>query len=232
MTVLGWGAWEQGCRWCGRVPHRHQGPDVGAEEGDEKEKWGARRELCLLQGKGLCCHGIFIPLWEMETCDTPIKSAMVWQDGQLDPSCAPQGAQLLAGCPLEGGTAQMGLCPPPPDRSTRLLHPCRVWGGCHQLWMSPTPLFCCNRVTSQQQPQQRPGPSMCHLTRRGDKGVLLEPSGDPPVCPSQGGGMQGSLAGSSRQGCARAVLAPPSSARCPSDQVAMGPGVPRVSPPH
>lgn len=65
---------------------RHRGPHVGTGEGEEKEKCRAGQELCLLQRKGLCCHGIFIPLWEMKECDTPIKSVIARQDGQPDPA--------------------------------------------------------------------------------------------------------------------------------------------------
>lgn len=89
----------------------------GAGEGDEEEKWGAEQEPCLLQGKGLCCHGIFIPLWEMETCDTPIKSAMAWQDGQPDPagrattsSVSPGGGHSTAGSPATSQTSPPGSC--------------------------------------------------------------------------------------------------------------------------
>lgn len=60
---LGWSTWERGCGWCRRVLCRWWDSNVGA--GDEDEKWGAGWELCLLQRKGLSCHGIFIPLWEM-----------------------------------------------------------------------------------------------------------------------------------------------------------------------
>ena len=48
-------------------------------------------------GKGLCCHGIFIPLWEMETCDTPITSAMVRQDGQPNPAGTAANSRVSPG---------------------------------------------------------------------------------------------------------------------------------------
>lgn len=48
---LGWGTWERGCGRCRRVLCRRWGSDVGAGDEDEEEKWGAGRELCLLQGR-------------------------------------------------------------------------------------------------------------------------------------------------------------------------------------
>lgn len=87
----------------------------GAGEGEENEKCGAGQELCLLQRKGLCCHGIFILLWEMKECDTPIKSAIARQDGQPDP--AGRAATSLVspglGHSTAGGPATSAFPPPP-----------------------------------------------------------------------------------------------------------------------
>lgn len=167
--------------------------EKGAGEGDEEEKWGAGRELCLLQRKGLCCHGIFIPLWEMGTCDTPIKSAMARQDRQPDPAGRAATSSVSPG----GGHSTAGA-PATPQTSA-----CRGWRRCHQ---PRTGLPRGKQVISQQQqPQQCHSPSTCHLPGRGDKGVLLDPSGHPQ--PAQGCGMWSPL---SRTCCLRclAPLAP------------------------
>lgn len=92
----------------------------GAGEGEEKEKCRAGQELCLLQRKGLCCHGIFIPLWEMKECDTPIKSVIAQQDGQPDP--AGRTATGLVSLGLGHSTTL-------PNIPTGLPQPCRGWEG-------------------------------------------------------------------------------------------------------
>lgn len=92
----------------------------GAGEREEREKCRAGQELCLLQRKGLCCHGIFIPLWEMKECDTPIKSVIARQDGQPDPA-----GRTATGLVSPG----LGHSTPPADIPTGLPEPCRGWEG-------------------------------------------------------------------------------------------------------
>jgi len=107
----------------------------GTGEGDEEEKWGAGQEPCLLQGKGLCCHGIFIPLWETETCDTPIKSAMARQDGQPDPP-----GRAATGSVSPGGIhSTAGALDTPSDLPVRAPQPCIGWGRYHQPQIPPAP---------------------------------------------------------------------------------------------
>lgn len=137
-----------------------------------------------------------------------------------------QGQQPTAGCPREKDTTQLGLSPPPD-----LPCPCRGGGGCYQHRKLPTLLPHCNQVTSLQQTCQHPCPNTHHLPGRGDEGLLPDPFGNPWLHRSDQGMEYGvPCAGSSRQGCARAASAPPSTVHCPSDQAALGPGVSGLSP--
>lgn len=224
MGCLGWSGGVDGGGSCAGVG----GPDVGAGEGD-KEKWGAGWELCLLQGKGLCCHGIFIPLWEMETCDTPIKSAVVRQDGQPDPAGRAAAGWVSPG----GGHSTAGALPTSPTPPHQAPAPLQRVGRVPPASDATDPSVLLQwghlPAAAPAAPWSRRVPSDKERGQGGAAGTLW----GPPGCRSQLTGWAAGCPGRQhRQGCARAALTPPCSAPCPSDQATVAPGVPRVSAPH
>lgn len=144
----------------------------GDGEGEEEEKWGAGWEPRLLQGKGLCCHGIFIPLWEMETCDTPIKSAMARQDGQPDPD----GRAATSSVSPRWGHSTAGAPATTPDLPAEPLQPCRGWGGCHQP-RTPHPVATGSPHSSSPTSATVPTCALCQA--EGTKGCCWTPLGTP-----------------------------------------------------
>lgn len=115
-------------------------------------------------------------LREMETCDTPIKSAMAWQDGQPDPagraatsSLSPGGGHSMAGAPA---TSPPGPCSPAEGGESTISHGslCPTQPG-HLAAAAPAV------------PQSQHVPS----ARESGQRVLPDPSGHPQ--PAQGGGM-------------------------------------------